>query len=167
MTNPWMRAVTISLLLASSFLPGSAIGAMGTPPKSTEIKFRDDDPAAQAIANRVLAGNSSEEAKDPTDRTFTAWAKISRSGAPTLFAMSGCSPVGNCGLYAFERSRGRWRLVLDSVAQQCSILWSSHQGRRDLSASMHGSATGSAIKTYWWKGTRYVRVSVRDVTVAR
>jgi hypothetical protein len=31
---------------------------------------------------------------------------------------------------------------------------------------MHGSATESTIKTYWWRDNRYVRVSLREVTLA-
>jgi hypothetical protein len=78
--------------------------------------------------------------------------------------MYGCGPTGNCGLYGFEPVKNGWRLVLNSLAQRCSILSSTHGGRRDLSAYMHGSATEGTIKTYWWRENRYVRVSERDLT---
>jgi hypothetical protein len=99
----------------------------------------------------------------PDHSPRTAWVKLSASGSPALFVQYGCSPVGNCGLFAFERSKSGWRLILNSIAQNCSILPSSHSGRRDLSASMHGSATESTIKTYWWRKSRYVRVSEREL----
>jgi hypothetical protein len=84
-----------------------------------------------------------------------------------LFVLYGCSPTGNCGLYGFEPSNRGWRQVLDSIAQTCAVLPSSHGGRRDLSARMHGSATESTIKTYWWRKDRYVRVSVQEITFQR
>lgn len=84
-----------------------------------------------------------------------------------LFVTYGCSPTGNCSLHGFERSRRGWRPILDSIAQRCAFLPSSHGGRRDLVARMHGSATESTIKTYRWRKNRYVRVSVRDVTFDR
>ena len=89
---------------------------------------------------------------------------VSHGEAPELFVMYGCGPTGNCGLYGFEPVKNGWRLVLNSLAQRCSILSSTHGGRRDLSAYMHGSATEGTIKTYWWRENRYVRVSERDLT---
>ena len=52
-----------------------------------------------------------------------------------------------------------YRLVLDSLAQRCWILRSSHAGHRDLLAYTHGAAFEGTRKIYWWRGGRYVRVS--------
>jgi hypothetical protein len=94
---------------------------------------------------------------------LTAWVNVSHAKGPDLFVMYGCSPTGNCGLYGFERAKSGWRLVLDSLAQRCSILPSSHSGRRDISAYMHGSATDGTAKTYWWRKNRHVQVSEREI----
>jgi hypothetical protein len=129
------------------------------------VRFRNDDFRAQRIAREALGKEFSDEQDAPSgvNSLRTAWVNVSHGSAPELFVMHGCSPTGNCGLYGFERANGRWRLVLNSVAQMCSILPSSHGGQRDISAYMHGSATEGTLKTYWWRRNRYVRVSERDV----
>ena len=140
-----------------------AAEGVGAGPGSREIEFRSDDPQGQRIARKVLAKEIAyDEASPGSHLLSTAWVNLSDPKSPTLLVMYACSATGNCGLSGFERGKRGWRLVLDSNAQSCAILPSSHGGRRDLSASMHGSATESAIKTYWWRGNRYVRVSVRE-----
>jgi hypothetical protein len=155
------------LLLAASTSPsvGRTAAAPGAKSASQEVHFRDDDLRAQRMAREALGKDYSYEKDAPSGVNWlgTAWVSVSRSRAPELFVMYGCSPTGNCGLYGYERANGRWRLVLDSIAQKCSILPSSHAGRRDISAYMHGSATEGTLKTYWWRRNRYVRVSERDV----
>jgi len=89
---------------------------------------------------------------------------VSEFGPPVLLVQYGCAAVGNCGLYGYEQSARGGRLILNSEAQTCVVLSSSHEGRHDLLASMHGSATEAGLKTYWWRNNRYVRASVRDVT---
>ena len=117
------------------------------------------------MAIEALGKDYSQEEDAPSGANWlgTAWVNVSAGGAPELFVMYGCSPTGNCGLYGYERTNGRWRLVLDSIAQSCAILPSSHDGRRDISAYMHGSADEGTLKTYWWRKNRYVRVSERDI----
>jgi hypothetical protein len=117
------------------------------------------------MAIEALGKDFSEETDASAGENWlgTAWVNVSPGKTPDLFVMYGCSATGNCGLYAYERANGRWRLVLDSIAQSCSILPSSHEGRRDISAYMHGDAIEGALKTYWWQKNRYVRVSERDV----
>jgi hypothetical protein len=143
----------------------NAAAARGAKSASHLIDFRDDDLAAQRIAKRLLRNEIAQQGETPSraNGMRTAWVGVAHGSAPQLFVMYGCSPTGTCGLYGFERARGSWRLVLNSLAQSCSILHSSHEERRDISARMHGSATEASIKTYWWRTNRYVRVSVRDV----
>jgi hypothetical protein len=155
------------LLLASTLLSvGQATAAHEPNSASHVVNFRDDDVQAQRIARMLLRKKIVREEETPpgSKSIRTAWVEVSDGEAPELFVMYGCAPTGNCGLYGFERAKGGWRLVLNSLAQTCSILPSSHGGRRDISARMHGSATESTIKTYWWRRNRYVRASVRDLT---
>jgi len=144
---------------------GHAAAGRGATSGPNQVHFRDDDLRAQRIARRLLAKDiAQEEHRSPGPIWLrTAWVNVSPGQAPTLFVMYGCSPTGNCGLYGFEPTSSGWKLVLNSLAQRCSILSSSHGGRRDISAYMHGSATEGTIKTYLWRRNRYVRVSVRDI----
>lgn len=171
-------AIGLSLLLlhGASAAAGAAedasrpsIRAPQAGPASREIEFGSDDAEAQRIARKLLAKEIAEEERYAAEvpKPRTAWVKISPSQPRALLVLHGCSPTGNCGLYGFERSDGGWRQILNSIAQTCALLPSSHHGRRDLVARMHGSATESAIKTYWWRESRYARVSVRNVTYAR
>ena len=129
------------------------------------VDFSVDDFRAQRIARKSLAKEIAEEGGKPSDfQSFrTAWARVSDGASPYLFVRYGCSASGNCGLYGFERTGKGWRRVLNGSAQMCWILSSSHGGRRDISVSLHGSATESTIETYWWRMNRYVRVSERKV----
>ena len=134
------------------------------------VDFRFHDGSAQRIAKKLLAkkiaGTVAEEAEMPPEMRSslsTAWVNVSRAESPMLLVTYGCSATGNCDLYGFEHTKRGWRLVLNSLAQMCWILSSSHGGRRDISASMHGTATESTIKNYWWRKNRYVRVSERNV----
>lgn len=147
----------------------SSLPATGSPSTSHKVEFRDDDPQALRLARMLLAEKIRQNQRGAAEgpRLRTAWVRISDARTPALFVLHGCSPTGNCGLYGFERSDGGWRLILNSLAQTCSVLASSHEKRRDLEATMHGSATQSRIKTYRWQKSRYVRVSVRDVTFDR
>jgi hypothetical protein len=162
--------VALSLLLDSpwSSTAHAALGA-GAKSGSREVVFSRDDSRGQRIARKIFAKEiaNDEEVRSEAPLLFTAWANLSDSKAPTLLVMYGCSPTGNCALYGFERGRRGWRLVLNSIAQTCTVLPSSHGGRRDLSASMHGSATESTLKTYWWRRNRYVRVSERELIFNR
>jgi hypothetical protein len=156
------------VLVAPACFGPCAAAAPIVPSRTHLVGFRSDDAEALMIARKMLAKEISEmeglgEANSPTTYMGTAWVRVSNSRPPILLVEYGCSPTGNCGLYGFERRKRHWRLVLNSDAQTCSILPSSHGGRRDLSASMHGSATESTVKTYWWRGNRYVRVSEREV----
>jgi len=146
----------------------SGVPARGARSASHQIEFRYNDPEGQGIAHKLLAKQIADDGRDApgVPALRSAWVKISAFEAPALFVLYGCSPVGNCGLYGFERSNRGWRQILDSIAETCAVLPSSHDGRRDLSASMHGSATESTIKTYWWRDNRCVRVSLREVTLA-
>jgi hypothetical protein len=156
-----------SLLLLASMWPsvGQAAAARGAKSASHPVDFRNDDFQAQRIARKLLRKEIAQEESVPSglNSMRTAWVKLSHGKAPELFVMYGCGPTGNCGLYGFERQKGGWRLVLNSLAQMCSILPSSHGGRRDIAVRMHGSATEATIKTYWWRGNRYVRVSEREL----
>jgi len=156
-----------SLLLLASASPaeGKAAAARVAKLASHEVHFRDDDLRTKRMAIEALGKDYSQEKDAPSGANWlgTAWVNVSAGGAPELFVMYGCSPTGNCGLYGYERTNGRWRLVLDSIAQSCAILSSSHGGRRDISAYMHGSADEGTLKTYWWRKNRYVRVSERDI----
>jgi hypothetical protein len=120
-----------------------------------EIQFSNDDQQAQLIARKLLGKENLEEG----DHLWTAWVNMSDGARPALFVMYGCSPTGNCELNGFERARTGYRLVLDSLAQRCWMLRSSHARHRDLSAYMHGDAFEGIRKIYWWRGGRYVRVS--------
>ena len=155
------------LLFLTSMWPsvGLAAAAREARAASHEIDFRFDDIRGQHLAKKILAKEMAEEADMPSDfQSFrTAWVNVSDRQLPDLFVMYGCSATGNCGLYGFEPTKSGWRLALNSIAQRCWILRSSHGGRRDISAAMHGSATESTIKTYWWRKNRYVRVSERNV----
>jgi hypothetical protein len=144
---------------------GQAAAAPGAKSRLHQVHFRDDDFQAQRTARKLLGKEDAQEEDMPSGSySFrTAWVKVSRGDSPDLFVMYGCSPTGNCGLYGFEPAKRGWRLVLNSDAQMCSMLPSSHDGRRDISAYMHGSATDGTIKTYWWRNNRYVQVSERDV----
>lgn len=162
-----------ALLWLALALPPAADAAERNPSRpaiaaAQEIKFVRDDVEARRIAERLLPKQIAElgSADGEPPILWTAWVRIAQAKPAALFVMYDCSPVGNCGLYGFERSNNGWRLILRSIAQRCSLLPSSHGGRRDLSASMHGSATESTIKTYWWRDNRYVRVSVREHTWA-
>jgi hypothetical protein len=147
-----------SLLLVASMWcsVGQAAAVRGAKSASHLVNFRNDDVRAQRIARKMLRKEISEEQHMPSglNSLRTAWVKVSDDKAPELFVTYGCSATGNCDLYGFDPARSGWRLVLDSLAQTCSILPSSHGGRRDISASMHGSATESTIKTYWWRRNR-------------
>ena len=166
------NAIMGSLLLLASAWPsvGQAAADRGAKSASHLVDFRGDDLGAQRIARRMLrkeiAQTVAEEADMPSELRSslrTAWANVSHAEAPMLLVTYGCSPTGNCDLYGFERATSGWKLVLSSIAQMCSILSSSHGGRRDISAYMHGSATEGIIRTYWWHRNRYVRVSERNV----
>lgn len=152
-----------ALLLLAFTWP--SVGQAARSPASREVDFRTDDIRAQRVAKKILGKEISQDADMAPDSQFlgTAWVNVSDAASPDLFVMYGCSPTGNCGLYGYERTKSGWRLVLDSIAQRCWILSSSHSGRRDISASMHGSASESTLKTYWWRRNRYVRVSERNV----
>ena len=179
MEHARLIATAFSLLLLHSATPSAADAAEsplrhGVPaPKvdsaSREIEFRYDDAEGQRIARKLLAKELAQEERDTSEAPAlrTAWVKMSPAQRPALFVLYGCSPTGNCGLYGFEPSNRGWRQILDSIAQTCAVLPSSHGGRRDLSARMHGSATESTIKTYWWRKNRYVRVSVQEITFPR
>ena len=167
------NAIMGSLLLLASTWPsvGQAAAAdRGAKSASHQVNFRSDDLGAQRIARKMLrkdiAETVAEEADMPSELRSslrTAWVNVSHAEAPILLVTYGCSPTGNCDLYGFERATTGWRLVLESTAQRCSILSSSHSGRRDISAYMHGSATEGTIRTYRWHRNRYVRVSERNV----
>ncbi|MXO61300.1 hypothetical protein GRI89_17280 [Altererythrobacter salegens] len=158
--NTLFGALLLLAFLCFSF--GQASMARGAGSAAQSIDFRQDDFQAQRIARKLLRR---EIAKYPSGSNWmrTAWVSVSPGETPTLFVMYGCSPTGNCGLYGFKRQKNGWKLVLNSIAQTCSILPSSHAGRHDISARMHGSAFQSTIKTYWWRKDRYVRVSERDL----
>lgn len=178
MKHSGVVAIVVSLLLQPNSWPSAAdaavsplrsgVPALGARSALQQVEFRYDDPPGQLIAKKLLARQiaESEKASSRPPIFRTAWVKTSGSRPPALFVLYGCSPVGNCDLYGFERSARDWRPILDSIAQTCSVMSSSHEGRRDLSARMHGSATESTVKTYWWRKNRYVRVSVREVTFA-
>lgn len=155
------------LLLLASMWPSmeQAAEARRMKPTAHEVRFRDDDVRSLRVAKEALGKDYSQDnyASSGANWLGTAWVNVSPGRAPELFVMYGCSPTGNCGLYGYERKNGRWRLVLDSIAQSCSILPSSHDGRHDISAYMHGSADEGTIKTYWWRENRYVRVSERNL----
>ena len=153
------------LALAGS-LPEQATASGGKKAAAQPVDFRRDDQQAQSIAIKLLQRKLEhfEDMRSELDTMRTAWVTVSEGKPAILLVMFGCSPTGNCGLYGYERSNNGWRLVLDSLAQTCSILPSSHDGRQDISASMHDSATVSYIKMYWWQKSRYVRVSVRAKT---
>jgi len=161
------KALLASLLLAVPTWPsvGHTAAARGMKPAGHEVHFRDDDLRTRRMAIEALGKVFSEEkdASPGVNWLGTAWVNVSAGAPPDLFVMYGCSPTGNCGLYGYQRSNGRWRLVLDSIAQSCSILPSSHGGRRDISAYMHGSADEGTLKTYWWHRNRYMRVSERNL----
>lgn len=159
------KTLVCSLLLLAFACSSLAVAAPGAKSRSHQVHFRDNDFQAQRIAKKLLGEEIAQQDDMPSgsESLWTAWVNVSRSDAPELFVMTGCSPTGNCGLYGFEHAERGWRLVLDSDAQMCSILPSSHGGRRDISAYMHGSATDGTLKTYWWRRNRYVRVSERDV----
>ena len=148
---------------ASLFLIAVAFGVQSVQAASAEaaganhheVKFRNDDHQAQLIARKLLGKENLQEG----DLLQTAWVNMSDGARPALFVMYGCSPTGNCELNGFVRARTGYRLVLDSIAQRCWILRSSHAGHRDLSAYMHGDAFEGTRKIYWWRGGRYVRVS--------
>ena len=124
-------------------------------PNRHEVQFRNGDHEAQLIARKLLGKENLQQG----DLLRTAWVNMSEGGGPALFVMFGCSPTGNCELNGFERARTGYRLVLDSLAQRCWILRSSHAGHRDLLAYTHGAAFEGTRKIYWWRGGRYVRVS--------
>jgi len=160
------NAILGSLLLLACSWPsvGKAAKDRGGKSASYQVDFRDDDIRTQRLARKLLAEiGQGEDNPSGANWLRTAWVSVSYAKAPDLFVMYGCSPTGNCGLYGFERARSGWRLVLDSLAQRCSILPSSHGARRDISAYMHGGATQGTIKTYQWRKNRYVRVSERVV----
>jgi hypothetical protein len=160
--------VSLLLLLGSPW-PSFAAAGSGAPLGSRPVDFRTDDPQGERLARTILAKEIAyaEGGWPGSLQLRTAWVKLSASKSPTFLVMYGCSATGNCGLAGFEHGRRGWRQVLDSDARDCAILRSSHGGRRDLSASMHGSATESTVKTYWWRGNRYVRVSEREVVFDR
>jgi hypothetical protein len=160
--NAIMNSMLLLVCLWSS--AGLAAAARGSKWKSQEVHFRDDDYRTQRIARGLLGKRMIQEeaASSGLNSLSTAWVKTSRGAAPDLLIKFGCSATGNCGLYGFQRSRTGWRLVLNSLGQRCSILASTHGGRRDISAYMHGGATGT-VKTYWWRSNRYVRLSERHV----
>lgn len=154
------------LLLAFAWSTiGQAAGAPRSKSGPHEVHFRDDDFEAQRIARKLLGREiaQDEDMSSGANRIRTAWVSVSHARGPDLFVMYGCSPTGNCDLSGFEPKQSHWRLVLNSLAQRCSILSSSHAGRRDILAYMHGSATEGTIKTYSWRRHRYVRASERDV----
>lgn len=161
------KPLLLSLLLLTSIWPSmeETVEARGTKPRAHEVHFRDDDVWAQQLAKEALGKDYSRDSYASSEANWlgTAWVKVSPGRAPELFVMYGCSPTGNCGLYGYDRTNGRWRLVLDSIAQSCSILPSSHDGRHDISAFMHGSADEGTLKRYWWHKNRYVRVAERDL----
>lgn len=166
------NAMMGSLSLVASTWPSVGQAAPDREAKSAShlVDFRGDDLEAQRIARKMLrkeiAETVPEEADMPSEfrsSLRTAWANVSHAEVPMLLVTYGCSPTGNCDLYGFERATSGWKLVLNSIAQTCSILSSSHGGRRDISAYVHGSATEGTIKTYWWRRNRYVRVSERNV----
>jgi hypothetical protein len=167
MTRAMSKRPLRSLLLLASPIStvAQAVAPIGMQSGSHQVHFRNDDLRAQRIARKLLGKEIAEEQDLPPGENtlWTAWVNLARGPSRQLFVMYGCSPTGNCGLYGYERSNSRWRLVLNSDAQICSILPSSHNGRRDISAYMHGSATDGTLKTYWWRRNRYVRVSERDV----
>lgn len=156
-------AVIRALTLLSLPIPLAASTAAA--PAAQPFHFSSDDFRAQMIAKKLLAREITQQADiTPQLQSLrTAWGNISNARPAALFVMYGCSPTGNCNLYGYEPTRSGWRLVLKSIAQRCSILSSSHGGYRDIRAFMHGSATETEIKTYWWRGSRYVRVSQRNV----
>lgn len=156
-----------SLLLLVTTWPsvGFAAAAAGARSVSHEVHFRDDDFRAQRLAKKLIAKEIAQEGDMSSELQplRTAWVKVSPAEPAALFIKYDCAPVGNCDLYGYELSESGWRMVLNSFAQKCLILPSSHGGRRDIVASMHDSATETTIKTYWWRKNRYVRVSERNV----
>ena len=161
------RLVHSLLVLASGMSSvGQAAAPIGTQSGSRPVHFRSDDVRAQRIARKLLGKEIEQEEDAPpgANSLSTAWVNLARGPSRQLLVMYGCSPTGNCGLYGYEQRNSHWRLILDSDAQICSILPTFHGGRRDISAYMHGSATDGTLKTYRWRGNRYVRVSERDVT---
>jgi hypothetical protein len=161
------KRLLASLLLLTSAPPLDAkdVAAPAGKPASHQMDFRRDDVRAQRIAKKLLRKEISQDEDAPAgaDLLWTAWAHVSPAKPSDLFVLYGCSPDGNCGLYGLERSKGRSRLVRKSLAHRCSMLRSSHGGRRDISAYMHGSATDGTLKIYWWHKNRYVRVSERNL----
>jgi len=151
----------LGALLAIACTPPSAAQAAAA--HSHEVEFRNDDVQAQRIARKLLGKENLQDDDLPSGENSlrTAWVKVSDARGAALFVMHGCSPTGNCELFAFERARSGYRLVLDSIAQRCRILRSSHAGHRDLSAYMHGDAFEGTRKFYQWRANRYVRVSER------
>lgn len=159
------NATAGALLLFASTSPsaGRPFPLPGAKSAARYVDFRLDDVRGQRIAKRLLAKDIADDLRR-VEPFRTAWVNVDDAKSPDLLVMYGCSPTGNCGLYGYERTKRAWRLVLNSIAQTCWILSSSHSGRRDISASMHGSATESTIKNYQWRENRYVRVSERNVT---
>ena len=161
-------------LLVGSLLAVAWLSVAGSQPQprrdaTHEIAFHTDDPEGQLIARKLLAKDFVDDKKysPQVPVIWTAWVKLSESERPYLFVQFDCSGDGNCALLAYEPSKTRWRKVLDSIAQTCSVMGSSHLGRRDIRASMHGSAFDSMLKTYWWQANRSVRVSEKDISYCR
>jgi hypothetical protein len=125
------NAIMGSLLLLASTWPsvGQAAADRGAKLASHLVDFRGDDLEAQLIARKMLrkeiAETVVEEADMPSELRSslrTAWVNVSHAEAPMLLVTYGCSPTGNCDLYGFERATSGWKVVLNSIAQRCSIL---------------------------------------------
>ncbi len=167
MKRPVLNAIAEALLLLASTSPsvGGAFPLPGAKSPAHYVDFRFHDSRTQRLAKKLLAKEMAEEADMPSyfQNFRTAWVNVSDAKSPDLLVMYGCSATGNCDLYGFERTKSGWRRVLSGSAQMCWILPSLHGGRRDISVSLHGSATESTIENYWWRRNRYVRVSERNV----
>jgi hypothetical protein len=167
MKRAGFNAIAGALLLfaPTSSSVGQPFALPGAKSAARYVDFSFHDARTQHVAKKLLAREMAEEADWPpfAKSLSTAWVNVSDARPPLLLVMYGCSATGNCDLYGFERTGNGWRMVLNSLAQMCWTLSSSHGGRRDISASMHGSATEATIKNYQWRRNRYVRVSERNV----
>lgn len=71
-----------------------------------------------------------------------------------------CSPTGNCKAWVLVPDKNGIRVLLTaSRVQSIKVLSLSHQGRPDIAASAHDSATESTHWTYRFDGMKYQRSS--------
>ena len=138
--------------------------------RTADVTNAERESLASAFANQLrpfmvdLDLASDEQLHDAALETRIEKLDLNGDGSAEVLAQGepGCSPTGNCPFWVFQRTRNRYKLILDGFGQTFTIQHARTNGYLDIVIAMHGSATESTLKIYRYERGRYRRVDCME-----